>query len=89
MEYIAAESLAERLRRSGPLDPRGAVPIIRDVALALADAHDRGIVHRDIKPENILLDASSGRAMVTKQLTGLRDELAAEVRASIASRAPR
>ncbi len=65
MGYIAGESLAERLRRAGPLDPRDAVPIIRDVALALAYAHDRGIVHRDIKPENILLDASTGRAMVT------------------------
>jgi eukaryotic-like serine/threonine-protein kinase len=65
MGYIAGESLADRLRRTGPLDPRDAVPIIRDVALALAYAHDRGIVHRDIKPENILLEASSGRAMVT------------------------
>jgi serine/threonine-protein kinase len=65
MGYIAGESLAERLRRTGPLDPREAVPIIRDVALALAYAHERGIVHRDIKPENILLDASTGRAMVT------------------------
>jgi serine/threonine-protein kinase len=65
MGYIAGESLAERLRRTGPLTPGDAVPIIRDVALALAYAHERGIVHRDIKPENILLDASSGRAMVT------------------------
>jgi len=65
MGYIAGESLADRLRRTGPLDPREAVPVIRDVANALAYAHERGIVHRDIKPENILLDASSGRAMVT------------------------
>ena len=65
MGYIAGESLAERLRRAGPLSPSEAVPIVRDVALALGYAHERGIVHRDIKPENILLDASSGRAMVT------------------------
>ncbi|MGE5727242.1 MAG: serine/threonine-protein kinase [Gemmatimonas sp.] len=65
MGYIAGESLADRLRRAGPMNPRDAVPIVRDVALALSYAHERGIVHRDIKPENILLEQSTGRAMVT------------------------
>jgi serine/threonine-protein kinase len=65
MSCVEGESLAERLRHNGVLDPASAVPIIRDVAHALAYAHERGVVHRDIKPENILLDARSGRAMVT------------------------
>jgi serine/threonine-protein kinase len=64
MQFVAGESLAERLKRVGRLPAAEVVRIGREVARGLAAAHARGLVHRDIKPANILLDGQSGRAMI-------------------------
>jgi serine/threonine protein kinase/Flp pilus assembly protein TadD len=62
MPFIDGESLRARLQRatSGESLPLSkAVEILRDVARALAYAHNSGVVHRDIKPENVLLGYDS------------------------------
>ena len=55
MPLVDGESLRDRLQRERQLPIATAVSIARQIALALAYAHERGVVHRDIKPENVLL----------------------------------
>jgi len=62
MPFIDGESLRDLLARERRLDVATAESIVRQVAGALAYAHDRGFVHRDIKPENILL--ADGQAVL-------------------------
>ena len=62
MPYIEGESLRARLSRTGRLSVDESVRLAREIAGALAHAHQHGVVHRDIKPENILL--ADGVALV-------------------------
>ena len=64
MGYIEGESVAERVRRAGPLGVRDVVRLLQDAGYALAYAHGRGIVHRDIKPDNIMIERATSRALV-------------------------
>ena len=53
MELVPGATLSERMSAAGALDLAEALPIARQIALALEAAHERGIVHRDLKPANI------------------------------------
>ena len=64
MGFVEGESLAERVKRQGALDPRTVARLLTDVAYALAYAHGRGVVHRDIKPDNIMIERATGRALL-------------------------
>ena len=63
MPYEEGPSLRERLRVGPGMSSGECVSVLRDVARALAYAHEHGVVHRDVKPDNVML--SSGAAVVT------------------------
>jgi serine/threonine-protein kinase len=56
MQYVAGESLQERLDRTGPLGVEEVVRIGLQTASGLAAAHAQGLIHRDIKPSNLMLE---------------------------------
>jgi tetratricopeptide (TPR) repeat protein len=55
MEYVAGETVQDKLRRDGPMAVKDAVGVAGEMAEALEEAHARNLVHRDLKPANIIL----------------------------------
>lgn len=64
MEWVDGESLAEYLRREGPLPVATALDIVIQTIDGLAFANSNHVIHRDVKPANIMLDAR-GRVKIT------------------------
>jgi tetratricopeptide (TPR) repeat protein len=55
MEYVKGRTLAQMLE-AGRMEAASILPIARQVAEALADAHEHGVVHRDVKPGNVMVN---------------------------------
>jgi serine/threonine-protein kinase len=55
MEYVEGTDLARLVKERGPLPVAQACDYVRQAALGLQHAHERGLVHRDIKPSNLLV----------------------------------
>ncbi|GEM_PF-329950 len=64
MEKLSGVDLNRRIQHEGPFDYDLTRSILRQLASALAYAHDHGIIHRDIKPSNIMF-AGDGKVKLT------------------------
>src|SRR5271154_5317154 len=64
MQLVHAQSLDQLLAASGPLSPRRAAEMGRQLLAALSVAHSAGVMHRDVKPSNVLL-GHDDRAVLT------------------------
>lgn len=64
MRLVEGESLAQRLRREGPLTAVVAVELARELANIIAIAHGNNAIHRDLKPENVLIEGDGSLQVV-------------------------
>jgi serine/threonine protein kinase len=64
MEYVEGTDLARLVKECGPLPVMQACAYIRQAALGMQHAHERGLVHRDIKPHNLIMSLREGRIKV-------------------------
>ncbi|GID97821.1 serine/threonine-protein kinase [Amorphoplanes digitatis] len=75
MTYAAGGTLAERLE-AGPMPVRVALRTTADIARAVADLHDAGVLHRDLKPSNVLFATVRGTERLLVADLGLAKSLA-------------
>ncbi len=75
MEFLAGETLADRMVAGRLVDPDEAIPLTCQMASALTAAHRAGVVHRDLKPDNIFLtlDGETPRVVLTDFGVARRD----------------
>lgn len=80
MELLAGPTLSDHLKDNGKMSPSEALPLVRQMAKALAALHEASVVHRDFKPGNVMLaPAADGQTRVVVTDLGLARSTAPNV----------
>jgi eukaryotic-like serine/threonine-protein kinase len=66
MEYIPGLTLSQLVAQSGPQPAERALPLLRQLCAAMAEAHAAGIAHRDLKPSNVMVSTCRRRGQRVK-----------------------
>jgi serine/threonine-protein kinase len=85
MEYLDGLPLSAIIRRRGRLPLGSLVVVAKEVAEALALAHDKGIVHRDLKPDNIFVTPAGHAKLLDFGVAKLRIDDASPMHAATAT----
>lgn len=95
MEFLAGETLRERLAEKGRMAPREALPILRHIAAGIDAAHRAGVIHGDLKPGNVMLttEGDGERVVVTdfglaRRRAAVAESVSGKLRGSPAYMAP-
>ncbi|MEU9319353.1 PQQ-binding-like beta-propeller repeat protein [Streptomyces sp. NPDC048295] len=61
--YVPGPTLADQVKRNGPMSPAALRRLTAGLAEALRDIHRAGVIHRDLKPSNVLLSDSGPKVI--------------------------
>jgi serine/threonine protein kinase len=75
MEYVDGVTLQQLVKQNGPLPIGVAAEVIRQAAVGLQHAYEKGLVHRDIKPGNLMLSVDGEVKLLDLGLGRLRADL--------------
>jgi serine/threonine-protein kinase len=74
MEYIHGILLSKYLNNRVTVDLQWTLSVIRELALALNEIHEAGVIHRDFRPENVIIREDGGICVIDFGISSFREK---------------